>query len=41
MELDFADPNSPDWDGELDEDDIFRRQRPHPLILAHHYNTDE
>ena len=41
MELDFADPNSPDWDGELDEDDIFRRQRPHRLIMAHLYNTDE
>ena len=41
MELDFADPNSGDWDGELDEDDIFRRQRPHRLILAHLYNVGE
>ena len=28
-------------DEEWDEDDTFRRQRPHPLILAHLYNDDE
>jgi hypothetical protein len=27
-----------DEDEEWDEDDTFRRQRPHPLILAHLYN---
>jgi hypothetical protein len=40
MELDSADPNSPDSDWDVG-DDIFRRQRPHRLIMAHLYNTDE
>jgi hypothetical protein len=30
-----------DEDEEWDEDDTFRRKRPHPLILAHLYNDDE
>ena len=30
-----------DDDEEWDEDDTFRLQRPHPLILSHLYNDDE
>jgi len=32
---------SDDEDEEWDEDDTFRLQRPHPLILSHLYNDDE
>ena len=32
---------SDDDDEEWDEDDTFRLQRPHPLILSHLYNDDE